>query len=331
MVEEGNQAEDARAEAAQWFARLKTVPVSRATLDAFFAWRQEAGHGEAFEEIERLWTGAAALGDDPEIRAITNDAYDKGGVRRKANWTLRLLPATAAVAAIVAVCSVGLWNSGTRYATKVGERSVVDLEDGSKVTLDTDTELTVVFSREKRTVNLEHGQAYFVVAHNAARPFTVAAGRTDVLATGTQFDVHRSDSATVVTLVEGSVRVTPPGAAATKMVAGQQLRLSSGKAPQLHAADVTVETAWRRGRIVLDGVTLADAVAAVNRYTTRPLQLDATRLAGNRISGTFETGDIDSFVAAATSLLPLKAVRVADGSVRLIENPSGSAQISPSS
>jgi len=41
MDEDETAAERRRAEAAQWFARLKSVPVSQGTLRDFFAWRQQ--------------------------------------------------------------------------------------------------------------------------------------------------------------------------------------------------------------------------------------------------------------------------------------------------
>ena len=319
MTQSGDQQSDVRAQAADWFARLKTVPVSRDTLEQFFEWRRVEAHETAFEEVERLWGKAGEVADHPDIRSATQAAYDRpkgrisrGGLAAIAVPALALLVAGSAY--------VGLHRDGDRYMTGIGQQSVVALADGTKVTLDTDTRLVVRLEKDARHVELDHGQAYFTVAHDASRPFTVEAGGVQVVATGTQFDVRHTSGATDVTLVEGSVDVRPPGSDdPTRMIAGQTMMLASGQAPVVHTVDTGVATSWKRGHIVLDGMTLGDASAEVNRYTSQPVELDATRYAGNKVGGSFDTGDVESFVKATTALLPLRAVRDADGSIHLTD------------
>lgn len=319
MAQSGEEQTDARAQAADWFARLKTVPVSRDTLEQFFEWRRVEAHDAAFEEVERLWGQAGQVADHPDIRHATQSAFTrpKRGPARRG-----LVAITAAVLAVIAGGTgfLALHRSGDRYETGVGQQSVVALADGSKVTLDTDTRLLVRLEKDGRHVLLDHGQAYFTVAHDAARPFAVEAGGVQVVATGTQFDVRHTSETTDVTLVEGGVNVRAPGSNdPTRMTAGQKMVLTSGQAPILRNVDTAAATAWKRGQIVLDGMTLADAIAEVNRYTSRPVELDAPRYAGNRVGGSFDTGDIESFVQATTALLPLRAVRAADGRIHLTE------------
>jgi transmembrane sensor len=316
------QGEEVRAQAAQWFARLKSLPVSRETLEQFFAWRQVEAHGAAFDEVERFWSKAGAVSDRPDIVAVTQEALGRRPKRRwwQSGFGGKFVPAVA----IVILASLGALTyitqtSGDHYATRIGEQSVVTLADGSRVSLDTDTQLVVRLGNDARRITLKHGQAYFAVAHNAARPFIVDADGTDVLATGTQFDVRRTGAAIDVTLVEGSVKVSPPDALPTRMLSGQQLLLRPDRAPILRAVDTAIATSWKHGRIVLDGLTLAEAIAEVNRYTTTPVHLSDERHAGERFSGSFEAGDVASFVAAATALLPLKAVRATDGTISLAD------------
>lgn len=318
MTHSGDRRADTRAQAADWFARLKSVPVSRETLELFFEWRRGEGHEAAFEEVERLWGKAGQVADDPAIRQATQAAYDRPK-RRIGRGGLAAI-AVPALVLIVAGSAVLLHRTGDRYTTGVGQQSVVALADGSRVTLDTDTKLVVRLEKDARHVELDHGQAYFTVAHDASRPFTVEAGGVEVVATGTQFDVRHLTGATDVTLVEGSVNVRAPGSDdPRRMVAGQKMMLASGQAPVVRRVDTAVATAWKRGQIVLDGMTLSDAIAEVNRYTAHPVELDAQRYAGNRVGGAFETGDIDSFVQATTALLPLRAVRQSDGRIHLTD------------
>jgi len=328
-----HQTEAMRAEAAQWIARLNTVPVSTDTLQDFFAWRRKDGHQAAYDEVAGVWDAAGKIGKHPAMQALADEAYRKG--RRRANGLPRrggILVAGVAAASLAAIVAVGggLWPASETYATRVGEQSVVTLDDGSRVALDTDTSLRVRFTRDRRHVELDHGQAYFTVAHDAARPFVVDAADMGVRATGTQFDVKRIGDGLDVTLVEGSVEVTPPSRPATRLLAGQQLSLHGQGEPQVRRVDTASLTAWRQGRIVLDDATLGDAIAEVNRYARRPVKLDAPSLANERIGGSFATGDVDAFVAAVTATLPLASATAGDGSIHLTAPSENKSAPSPS-
>ena len=311
--------DDARAQAAHWYARLQTLPVSAQTLEEFFAWRRIEGNGDAYIAVDRFYNQAGSLADRPAILAATEQAMNRPNGRSGKASVARAAMAAAAVALLVVdVTLVAEWPAGgDRYATRIGEQRKMMLADGSRVILDTDTALTVKFDDGARRVSLDHGQAYFTVAHDAARPFSVDAGGARVLATGTQFDVHRTGDTVDVTLVEGSVRVSADDRPAARLRAGQALTLNGGRVSPIKAVDTAPATAWTRGRIVLDGMTLQDAITAVNRYVDTPVRLEAPGFADARISGTVDTGDARSFAAAVTAVLPLKSQTDSDGSISL--------------
>ena len=123
--------------------------------------------------------------------------------------TRRLLGLAAIGAAAALVIGGWTWWQGrSTFTTGVGEQWVVQLADGSSVRLDTDSRVRVRFSDGQRLVDLERGQAMFSVAHDAQRPFVVAAGDARVTAIGTVFDVQRQSAGVSVTLVSGAVDVT---------------------------------------------------------------------------------------------------------------------------
>ncbi len=311
--------DDARAQAAHWYARLQTLPVSARTLEEFFAWRRIEGNSDAYIAIDRFYNQAGSLADRPAILTATEQAMNRPALR-SSNRGLSIGIFAAAVFAllVVGVDLVAEWPAGgDHYATGIGEQRKLMLADGTRVMLDTDTAMTVKFVEGARRVSLEHGQANFTVAHDAARPFTVDAGGARVLATGTQFDVHRNGDAVDVTLVEGGVQVSADDRPVARLRAGQALTLNRGRISPIKAVDTAPATAWTRGRIVLDGMTLQDAITAVNRYVESPVRLDAPGFANARISGTVDTGDARSFAAAVTAVLPLKAHTDSDGSIRL--------------
>src|SRR5258705_86287 len=93
------------------------------------------------------------------------------------------------------------------YTTDVGEQRSLRLVDGSTVILNSRSRLHVAFTETARPLEVRQGQALFHVAKNSARPFIVRSDGTVVRAVGTQFDVNRNRSGTIVTVVEGRVAV----------------------------------------------------------------------------------------------------------------------------
>jgi transmembrane sensor len=92
-----------------------------------------------------------------------------------------------------------------------GQKLNITLPDGSVVTLLPKS--SIRYAR-KFTDNVEHtrnvylkGQAYFDVAKNKTRPFSVFAGNLSTTALGTFFSVHENASGIIVKLYRGKVKI----------------------------------------------------------------------------------------------------------------------------
>lgn len=316
MDEDDIAAERRRAEAAQWFARLKTLPVSQGTLTDFFAWRRHTQNAEAFADAERLWTEAGRLGDRPAImRAVEAIMPARAAPRRR--HVFLLVPAFALLLVGVLVGISWLPFGGLSFQTTSGEQRAVALEDGSRLELNSATKVRVRFSADARHLFLQRGEALFSVAHDTSRPFTVVAGDVAVTATGTRFDVSKLDRAIVVTLVEGHVSIRDGSGPLTWLAPGEQWRSDGGDRQVRPVATANV-VAWTQGRIVFDNTALADAIDQINRYGGKPITLDAPNMKDERISGTFEVSDPQSFAAAVAAFLPLQQRAGEDGHIHLV-------------
>jgi len=310
----------AETEAAEWHARLGAPTVATNTIRDFAAWRQDPANDEAYRRVERAWGGTGQLAQDPEMRDALDSVLTRTRSRRARPVRQPLVIGLVGVAAAAALAFTG-WSwlqARTVFTTAVGEQRLVQLADGSSVRLDTDTRIHVRFDGHQRMVDLEGGQALFTVAHDAGRPFIVAAGEARVTAVGTVFDVRRRDQGTNVTLVSGVVDVASGGRKA-RMAAGHQAR-STAAGPVIRAVDAETETLWTSGRIIFRDTPLRQAVAEVNRYLTDKVHLDAgVALSSEPVSGVFNTGDRDAFVSTASEVFGLQASAEPDGSVRLSE------------
>jgi transmembrane sensor len=314
------QTERRRAEAAQWFARLKSLPVSHGTLNDFFAWRRQPGNAAAFEETERFWSSADKVGDRPGILRAIEDATSRQSRRTRFRVSARSALWLAASLVLVISIAAGysfLAPAGQTYATAAGEHRTIALADGSRLSLNGGTEVRVRFTGRKRQLVLGEGQALFNVAKDKARPFTVKAGDVMVTATGTRFDVSRHGERILVTLIEGSVAVRAPDGSVDPLRAGEQWHWPA-KAARIQKVKADAVAAWAEARIVFDGAPLADALAEINRHGGAPILLDAAEFRSRRISGSFEVGDAASFAAAVTAFLPLRQTVDGQGRIHLI-------------
>ena len=314
--------ETADREAAEWHERLGARSVTTETIREFFDWRKSPANADAYRRVELIWTESRKLAGQPEITEALNEAMSRRLRKMSEDRPTRRLLGLAAIGAAAALVFGGWtwWQGRSTFTTGVGEQWVVQLADGSSVRLDTDSRMKVRFSDGQRLVDLERGQAMFTVAHDAERPFVVAAGDARVTAIGTVFDVQRQASGVSVTLVNGAVDVTRVASAQKPMrlAAGHEARVTAAGTVS-RPVDVPIATSWTEGRIVFRDTPLSDAVAEVNRYLTAKVVLESQGLATVPVNGVFKTGDRDAFVAAASGVFGLEASAGPGGSIRLSE------------
>ncbi len=209
------------------------------------------------------------------------------------------------------------------YSTRVGETEVVPLSDGSVITLNTNSKVSVNYSRSVREISLLKGEILCDVAKNKTRPFIVMAGDTQVQALGTSFSVKRLPDLPVQVLVqEGTVEVKRPDnpqvapvtvSINSKVVAPQDAPMRTvAVAPN----QVTRDLAWRVGRIAFDNQTLADAAREFARYSDIRIAVDPD-VADQTITGLFVSNDPVGFARAAAASLGLHAEIANQDEVRI--------------
>jgi transmembrane sensor len=326
------QLEQAREEAAAWYAKMRGQRIAHRDVTAFYAWRDATINDAAYTRIEAMSRGVRAHAGDPRLRAIAQAAHDRPHpIKTLRAWfqnrpTLWLAGAAAVTALVVGLVAVGQ-PFGQTYRTGVGERRLVALADGSTIDLNTDSVVRVRLSADRRAITLDKGQALFAVAHDAARPFVVTAGDTAVRAIGTRFEVYKRGAAVRVILAEGRVSVThDDDPASVAMIAGTRLDVA-GKAPARPVAiDVAAATGWTDGRLTFQDMPLAEAIGEINRYSRKKVVLGPGAPAQERVNGIFDAGDTAAFVKGVTASLDLKSAEREDGAIELV----GTAREGPS-
>jgi transmembrane sensor len=213
----------------------------------------------------------------------------------------------------------GEWFHNGDYSTPVGGVASVPMQDGSTVTLNTDSEVRVAVTTRERRVELKQGEAFFEVTKDAARPFVVRAGNKRVIAVGTKFSVRREAENILVTVTEGEVRVetadgTAQAAPPTQLGAGSSARAgASGVSVRKRPlAEVEEDLSWRRGFVVFHEVRLAVAAAEFNRYNARQITIDDPEVGDIRIGGNFRATNLDAFIRLLEDDFPIRVQQQAD-------------------
>lgn len=332
-------------EAADWYARLRAPDLSELERVRFRAWlASDPLRRQEFEAIDSFWDGLSAIQDSPQVAGVRAHL---SSMRRRSRS--RPHGATWAVAATLVAVLMGAWfswhrwNAG-RYATKSGQMRSVHLPDGSSATLNAATEIRLRYSQGRRGVELIRGEANFKVAKDPSRPFVVDAGAGQVEALGTMFDVYKSTGKITVTLIEGTVAVTPDSRAMptsgsdssiTKAIesrtsriiddsvivltAGEQLSYAAMPTDSVaHAtAHVPEIVHWRSRKLDFSNTPILAAIAEANRYSLQQIVLDGPQLENARISGIFAVGRNDLFAEGLRTYFHLEAVRAGDHTIIL--------------
>lgn len=322
-------------QASTWCLRLaegSLPPAARAEFDAWQAADPENAH--AFDDAVRTWQALEDARLSPELIAMRRGALDsfrRGHATRWSRIGSRRRTAWMALVASLTVVAIGtgMWSRFVprSYETGLGERRIVALKDGSRLSLDAQSRVDVRYSGERRELWLRQGRAKFHVAKDPLRPFSVSAADKVVVATGTEFSVELLASQVHVILYKGSVEVLAdqPGSALqpvrveqprdagslprsrAALVPGREL-VASVATPvvEVAVADPVRSLSWEAGQLAFSNEPLSSAVERMNRYADIPLVIGDPATGRVRISGVFAAGDTEAFVEGVTAVFPVR-------------------------
>ena len=284
--------------AADWLAR-EDRGLDAAEQAAMQAWLQESTLNRvAYLRLKGAWNRADRLAAlrAPMAKAASDDASSYSGWRQLAAALVFL-----AISVTAAYYLLDRPPAAVTYETQRGGTRQVQLADGSRMQLNTDTRLRAEVTGTSRTVTLVSGEAFFDVVHDEKRPFVVYAGNRRITDLGTRCSVYRNGDDVRVTVQEGRVRVddldAPHGRASVltgghAMIAHQAEMLVVAKSPE----DIYSDLSWRNGLLVFNQQSLAEVADQFNRYNRQRIVVEgkARRI---RIGGSFKADNIDGFTA----------------------------------
>lgn len=306
--------------AAAWAGRLDRGPLSTAEDAALEAWLSgDPRRLGALARAQALYDGsdaARALGPDFDPAPFkSQQPVARPSRRNLIGWGGGAI--AAGLVAGVGALTVSSYASRA-YASQRGEVRLIPLDDGSAITLNTDSKVRV----RQRTVELLRGEALFEVA-KGEQPFVVKAGALTVTATTAAFVVKAIMDAPIQVVVrEGEVSIADHDDR-KRLAANQQIALTAQtpKVETVAPAALLRQLAWREGKIAFEGETMAEAAREFARYSDTQLVIDDPALAQEPVSGLFAANDPVSFARSASQAFGVR-LEIEGRTVRLSRPPT---------
>lgn len=323
---------DLHAVAADWYVRRQSAGWTDADEHALKAWVDASpAHRETFESIGRTRAlfgvlaqhradeGRAAPGRAAAVRPRPTHAWGR--------WAHLLQgPAfAAALSVLLCVTLLGGWQvwehtPRERLSLTANDQALRDvrLPDGSVISLNIDSRAEVRYYPRRREVTLLQGEAFFEVAADADRPFTVDSGRSRIRVVGTAFNVRAAPPDLVVKVQQGRVELRPDRdelqGATLALVANTGIAIDpvTGRHRAVPVLAGTVGD-WRSGYQRFRRTPLGEVVQELARYLRQPVVLADPALATLPVSGYFAIARPVDFLALLPDQLPLEVAREADG------------------
>lgn len=302
--------------------------------------------GSEYQEHFRTANSALAdlrdLENDPDILALIGELTPQHNRQEAQIVPRHRWPILASAAAIVMAVVLGYQNFQVqdidqadlyRYVTRIGEQKQVTLPDGSEITLNTGTLMLVEMTESGRRVILERGEAYFDVARDSERPFTVELERQAVTVLGTQFNIRVTPEEFTLALVEGSVALHPDYESvirdapllevsterAETVNASRQYRIAAGtvvnynydSASMTAYADEKIDKrqSWRVGVLRFDSVPLKELIQELNRYSAKKILIEDTDIMDLKVYATVRVDRLDLALNDLEYTLPVEVVQ----------------------
>jgi transmembrane sensor len=315
MIDPRTRQRHLKDQAVAWLVRLQSDEATDADRAGFAAWYASSdAHRKAYSEAEIFVCKLRR----PALEVWDDQLFKKPSGPR--TWTMWWVPAVAACAALLSL--VFLWHaynltSSDIHRTAKGEHRRFQLEDGSSVLLNSNTTIRVTFTGQRRGIELEAGEAFFVVAKDPQRPFEVRAGLGTTRAVGTEFNVRLRESTATVTVVEGVVRVSQPPRSGEGSSAESSIEVSENEAVTysgtegmgtLRRSDPVTSLAWQRGQMVFNKKPLVEVIDELNQQWDRRVVVAGPRLRQLPVNGVFDIHDPDAVVRAVERTFQVRSL-----------------------
>ena len=304
-------------QACTWFIKLQGGNVTSQMQQDFNQWlASDSLNPKAWQEVQLLF---ASL-EIPAKKIRANDGVTPViNIPKQSN---RVKFISYAIAASILIFGSLRFNFQTTliqnlesdYHTTTGAQQQIDLADGTRLLLNTDSDVTIDIASNVRQVNLLRGEVFFEVAHAPQRPFWVIAGEARARVTGTEFSVGRNKDNVTITVAKGRVETSLKNQEneITALDPGDSVHYQGTNLISFQPIDVDKTLAWRNGQMVFVQQSLNEVVEQINRYRPGLLIIRDEQLKKRAVTAVFSMDRLDEAIKALEQTLGIHTTRLTD-------------------
>ncbi|MDF2398439.1 DUF4880 domain-containing protein [Pseudomonas sp. 3MA1] len=270
-------------------------------------------NAQAFAKARAIWDGpqvaqcALTLATPPKVSRLA---------RLRPHWK------PLATAAVLLLGLFSFSNLPLRlqadHLTQVGERQRLQLEDGSKVLLNTNSAFSSDINDHRRVARLYQGEAFFEIPGTPGPPLELDAGPVKASVADTAFAVRYLDGIAQVQVQRGDIDLRATHA-------DQRIRLSAGESVRVGPEgfgpparlDAGKDLAWIDGRLVFENCPLSQVLAELRRYYPGWIVNNNQQLANVAVTGNYR---LDQPLDVLRSLAHITSARLSEYPALVILN-----------
>ena len=279
-----------------------------------------------FDKIKRIYEVSAIDVEsyNPNIdqawSAVSGELFDKKEIKLEQENSNSFQFNTLYRIAAILVLAIGITyflmdkNSAESYdlayQTKPGEVKELVLADGTEVALNENTVLkyTEKFDDDKRVVYLE-GEAFFNVAKDKDRPFTIESLTAFTRVLGTSFNLRANSNTSRIEVYSGKVEYgsLSDGNNQVVLTKGQSAAFKNGMTSGIKTINANA-TSWKTGQLKFEGASMTKVVAALKKLYKVEISFDKN-IANCTITSTFENESLKEVLAVIETIAQIKNIR----------------------
>mgnify|MGYP002527073669 FL=1 len=276
-----------------------------ATQNEFYQWLVDEDHASQKEDaLRELWNKAQRQKNVKGMQKSYERLKKQEGIptvpKERRIRPIHIWQSAAAILFLLLASSVYLSTVGTKAETDLLQQYIpiakmrsLTLPDGTKVQLNSKSTLLYPheFTGDSRSVFLL-GEANFKVKPDKKRPFIVKSNDLQITALGTEFNVsaYPESQEIATTLISGSIRVDYNNLTTSVILhPNEQFAYNrNNKKYDLSNPDMDDVTAWQRGELVLQKMTLTDIINVLERKYPYTFVYSIKNLKNDRFSFRFK-------------------------------------------
>nr|WP_222933633.1 MULTISPECIES: FecR domain-containing protein [Pseudomonas] len=271
-------------------------------------------NAQAFEKAQAIWNG-------PQVALC---AQALAAPAPKVSRLARLRPhwKPLATAAVLVLGLFSFSNLPLRlqadHLTLVGERQRLQLEDGSKVLLNTNSAFSSQINDHQRVARLYQGEAFFEIPATLGRPLELDAGPVKASVGDTAFAVRYLDGIAQVQVQRGDIDLRATHAdQRIRLRAGESVRVGPQGFERPAKLDAGKDLAWVEGRLVFENCPLNQVLAELRRYYPGWIVNNNEQLASVAVTGNYR---LDQPLDVLRSLAHITSARLSEFPALVILN-----------